>query len=125
MDVYRAVQRFSLVLLILVVPVGVACLFMPKCNNQRALQQKKAGLEEDTRRIEAMTSEVRARQERFRSDPAFVERTAREAGMVKTNEVIFKLGSDSVTAVDTNREAPREHARPVQGRIRSGSRRAG
>ena len=49
-----------------------------------------------------MIQDRQQKQEKFRSDPAFVERTAREMGMVKPNETIFKF-TNGPTATETNR----------------------
>jgi cell division protein FtsB len=35
--------------------------------------------------------EFKIKQERFTSEPAFVERTAREAGMVTSDEIVYKF----------------------------------
>ena len=36
------------------------------------------------------------------NDPAFVERTAREIGMVKTNETVFRISRDQARANAAN-----------------------
>lgn len=57
----------------------------------RALQAKNQDLQKENIITEEQTRELKRKQERFSADPAFVERTARESGMAKPNETIFKF----------------------------------
>lgn len=94
MDYWRIIYKFAWALLIVIVPVGVTCMFVPHCGSLRALNEKRALLADENRRTEEATRELRLRQERFMSDPLFVERVAREAGMAKSNEVVFRVAAD-------------------------------
>jgi cell division protein FtsB len=125
MDYWRIIYRLALILLILVLPVGIACIFLPKCDNLRALQRKKTALEGDNRRIEAMTRELHAKQQRFTSDTGSVERTAREVGMVKSNETVFKLSAPLAPVAETNVETARDRHPPAPVHARHAARRAG
>jgi len=100
MDYWRVIYKFAWILLIVIVPVGIGCMFAPRCSNLRFLHQKRAAIAEENRRTEETTRELRARQERFLSDPLFVERVAREAGMVKSNEVVFRVAPDDPARLD-------------------------
>jgi cell division protein FtsB len=75
--------------------VGLAYIFFPKLQALRELHQKKERTDEQNRRLEARIAALRLDQERFHSDPSFVERTARESGMVKPNETVFKFAPES------------------------------
>jgi len=75
--------------------IGLICLFLPKCQGIRELQRKKAGLQEETRDLDQATKDLRLKRERFKSDPAFVERVAREAGMVRMDEIVFTFTSNN------------------------------
>ena len=66
-------------------------LFLPKFRSVRELQRRKHALEVENRNIEHQTKELRIKRERFKSDPEFIEKVAREAGKVKPDEVIFKF----------------------------------
>jgi cell division protein FtsB len=74
--------------------------FVPRCNRLNALQRRKAALESKNRALEMETRELRTKQERFLTDPGFVEHTARETGMVKPGETVFRFTNDpnAVTA---------------------------
>lgn len=70
--------------------IGLVCIFLPRCHHLRQLQQRKAELQAENRETEAMTRALQAKQKRFSTDPAYVERVARETGMVKPDEVVFQ-----------------------------------
>ena len=95
MDYWRVIYRLAWIVLIVIVPVGIGSMFAPRCSSLRYLHQKRAAIAEENRRTEEMTRELQIRQERFLSDPLFVERVAREAGMVKSNEVVYRVSPDN------------------------------
>ena len=41
-----------------------------------------------------------SRQNRFQTDPAYVERTARQIGLVKTNETVFRITNEAPVGAD-------------------------
>ena len=75
--------------------IGLICLFLPKCHRIRELQRKKAVLQEENSNLDLAARNLRLKRERFKSDPVFVERVAREAGMVRTDETVFKFTSNT------------------------------
>lgn len=91
MNVAVVVRRFVWVLLVALFGVGLACVFVPPTRRLRELQRKQAELQAENLRAQDLIRQLRTRQDRFNTDPAFVERTARETGRVKTNEVILKF----------------------------------
>ena len=70
--------------------IGVS-LFLPRYQKLQRLQARRIQLEKDNRQIEEKVNSLAEKQRRFGSDPDFVERTAREAGMVKSNEVSYRV----------------------------------
>ena len=64
------------------------------------MQKDKNELQKENQRLETEIANLRTKQERFTSDPAFVERTAKEMGMIRTNEIVFKF--DEPKAARTN-----------------------
>lgn len=98
MNYWVVVYRFAWGLLLVVIVVGVICIFLPKCHFLRSMQRKKEQLASENRDIQVAVSEFRSKQDRFNTDPAFVERTAREEGMIKPDETLFKFTSSN--AVD-------------------------
>ena len=89
LNYWVVIYRSAWILLVVLFAIGLTCIFLPRVHSLRSLQRKKAELIKQNRRIEALTRELRDKQERFNSDPAFVERVARETGKVKPNEVVF------------------------------------
>lgn len=90
MNYWVAVYRVARLLAVILAVVVAFFVFLPKYNRLRQLQQQKLQLREENRRVQTRTLDLRQRQERFRGEPAFVERTAREMGMVKPGETVFK-----------------------------------
>lgn len=70
--------------------IGLICVFLPRCHHLRQLQRHKAELQAENRETEALTRALQEKQKRFNTDPAYVERVARETGMVKPDEVVFQ-----------------------------------
>jgi cell division protein FtsB len=90
MNTWVAVYRAAWFTLLILVAVVLACVFVPKMRGVRHLQRRKAAL--DAENLEAATRivELKRNQERFRSDPGFVELTARRLGMAKEGETVIR-----------------------------------
>ena len=84
---YKCLWGVSIVLLIVV----MISFFVPKVRTLQDYQKRRYDLQQENRRKEAMIADLRRKQEQILSDPAFIERTARESGMVKQDEVVFKF----------------------------------
>ncbi len=93
MNVWKLVYRFALMLAAVFFVVGMVCLFLPRCRRYHELQQQKRALEKETIVLESRVEELKSRQSRMRDDPAFVERMAREQGMAKPGETVFRLAT--------------------------------
>jgi len=92
---WATVYRSAWVVLFILFTIGLICIFLPRCHHLRQLQQRKAELQAENRETEAMTRALQAKQKRFSTDPAYVERVARETGMVKPDEVVFQYTNTS------------------------------
>jgi cell division protein FtsB len=88
--IYRLAWGVLLVLFV----IGLICVFLPRYEHFRALQRRKAELVDNNRTTRAAAQQLKENQVKFQTDPAFVERTAREAGMVKPGEKVFKFSGD-------------------------------
>ncbi|MBT7065100.1 MAG: hypothetical protein HN919_02265 [Verrucomicrobia bacterium] len=86
--------------------IGLVCIFLPKCHHLRQLQERKAELQAENRETEAMTRALQASQNRFSTDPAYVERIARETGMVKPDEVVFQYTNAPAHSPASTRRSP-------------------
>ena len=95
MNYWAVIYRFAAIILVILLIIGVVFLFLPPSNAIREYRTRRTALQRENEQLEARIRELVEKQARFRSDPTFVERTAREAGMVKSNEVIFKLEGEA------------------------------
>ena len=91
MNHWRTVYKLALVLLFVLFAVVLACVFLPKSRELQGLQKTKTELERENRLTEEQIAELRTKRERFESDPAYVERTARVEGMVRPDETVYKF----------------------------------
>lgn len=99
MSTWTIVYRFAWGLLGILFIIGLLCVFLPKCYEFRELQRKKTELQAENRRLEDLIAELRMNQHRFETDPEFMERVARETGMIREDEIVFKF-TNGVEAVN-------------------------
>ena len=95
MNIWNVIYRFSWGVLAVLVLAGLVLVFTPKTRKLAYLQRVKQQIEERNAAKAAQIKDLQIRQERFISDPEFVERTAREAGMVTADEVVYKFVDES------------------------------
>ncbi len=87
------VRKLSWLLVYAAIGGGSLCFLVPQYRHLCALQRQRDDLRQENERIQEMIVDLRRKQERFKSDAAFVERTARERGRVKDDEVVFRFKS--------------------------------
>ncbi|HMP74866.1 MAG TPA: septum formation initiator family protein [Kiritimatiellia bacterium] len=98
MNIWTLIIRLSWAALFILIFIALAGVFYPKFQEHRELQNREAQLREEVRIEEEMLQNLRARQEKLRSDPRFVERIAREElGLAKPGETVFKFMDDPPT----------------------------
>lgn len=98
MNFWVLVYRFAWIVVIVSAIIGVVCVFLPKCHNFQELQKRKSTIEESNTRMEARIREMEKRQQRFKTDPEFVERIAREQRMVKPGETVYMFPATNSAA---------------------------
>lgn len=94
MNYWTTLYRVAIGLLAVVAVIVLVFLFLPKVDHFRRLQSKRI---ESRKQNEEKSADVQAlilKQDKFRSDPEFVERTARGIGMVKPGETLFRFTND-------------------------------
>ena len=94
MSYWVVVYRFAIVLVAIFVVFALICLFLPKCHRYQELQRRKLALSESNAKMESRVRQLESNQTRFETDPEFVERVARQQGMAKPGETIFKMTGD-------------------------------
>jgi len=100
MTVTQWMYRIAFILVLVIFTIGVIILFVPKRNEYRKLQQTRDKLVQQNELKAQQIKDLKIKQERFTTEPSFVERTAREAGMVSKDEVVYRFkdadgGSDN------------------------------
>lgn len=91
MSYWTVINRFVWVALAVLVLVGMGFMFVPLIHQDRELQRRESALREEIRLDQERMRELQLKQERFRSDPAFIERIAHELGLAKPNETVFRF----------------------------------
>jgi len=92
MNLWLIIYRLACVTFAIMLVIVIIALFLPKVRQAQERQRKAAIIEEENRAREKMTKQLRENQERFMSDPKYVERVAREElGKAKPGETIFRF----------------------------------
>lgn len=94
MNIWSIIYRFSWGLLALLIVIGFILIFTPKARKLAELQRVKAELELRNAERTEQIRDLQERQERFVSDPEYVEHTAREAGLVSPGEIVYKFTNE-------------------------------
>jgi cell division protein FtsB len=92
---WQRIQSLGFVVFAGVVAAGVAIfLFVPALHRRHAMQQELQRLDSEIIRQETQEKQQRQEIESLKSDPSYVERTARnKLNLAKANEVIFRFES--------------------------------
>ena len=92
MNVWVAVYKITWLLIVAVVCLVIAVIFcVPRYAKYKDMLRCRAEMQEQKQLIELRRNRLQENQQKFSTDPAFVERTARSAGMVKSNETVGRL----------------------------------
>ena len=94
MNFWAVIYRFAWVTLGVLLFIAILCMFMPQYRQYREYQRRADALQEQIRLEEEMLKTLKQKQERFRSDPRFVEQIAHEVGLARPNETIFRFVED-------------------------------
>ena len=86
----KTLYRLAWAAVVALCVIGALVMFAPQLNRQGKLQKDKVARETEDRRLNEEISDLQGRQQAFQTDPRFVERTAREMGMVRPDEFILK-----------------------------------
>ncbi len=94
MGYWTIIYRFVWIALGALLLIGMGFMFVPTIQEDRENQRREAELTEEIRQNEQRIRTLRLKQERFESDPAFVERIAHDIGLAGPDEVIFRFIDD-------------------------------
>lgn len=98
MNFWRTIYRISWALFAVLAISGLLYIFVPQCRSISRLQKQKKLRAEKNENTEREISALKTKRDRFTSDPAFVERTAREMGMIKPGEVMYRFKEEDATS---------------------------
>ena len=101
MNFWVIVYRFSWVTLVAMVFFGIIIMSVPQFRQYQEYQRREQALQEQIQQERETLKHLKEKQERFKSDPRFVEMIAHEKGLAKPEETIFKFIDDEVPAPDT------------------------
>ncbi len=91
-QIWFRVCRLGFVVFAGVVILGVALMFLPLIHQRFSMQAELDRLDDEIARQEALEKKQKTEMDALRTDPAFVERTARDKlNLVKPNETIFRF----------------------------------
>jgi len=102
LNIWKLIYRFSMVLLAILVVIGLICFFTPKFREYSRMQETRNSMAVQNSEKAEDIKNFKIKQERFTSEPAFVERTAREAGMVTSDEIVYKFKDVNGKVPDKN-----------------------
>lgn len=88
---FETVRRWFFFIALVLGVVAWSCFFIPKLNEHSRNLGEAEGLQRDIDGLEDQLKVYRKKQDRFKTDPKFVEQMANEVGMVKPGEMIFKF----------------------------------
>ena len=71
--------------------IGAVCMFTPKWREHSHVLSEKRNIEHEIEAKKQDIKRLQIRQDRFTSEASFVERTARECGMIKRGEIVYKF----------------------------------
>ena len=97
MNFWVMLYRFAWIIVVVCCVIAVICVFVPSAHTHQELQKRKRSIEDGNARLESRIRQLDEKQQRFRTDPEFVERIAREQGMAKPGETIFRFATTNNT----------------------------
>ena len=91
MKYWNLIGRIAAIVIAVLGLLAVVSFFLPKLREIRQQQRTKAAFEEENNRLKSSVRQLETKRKRFNYDKVFVERTAREIGMVKEDETVYKF----------------------------------
>jgi len=104
MSVIQWVYRIVGIGVLIIFIIGAICLFVPKYREYSNLQKERdEKVQQNGEKSEAI-KDLKEKQERFTTEPAFVERTARKSGMVTKDEIVYRFKSSDTDGASTKQD---------------------
>jgi hypothetical protein len=103
-NLWNLIYRVAWIALGIVFLAGAGLAFVPKWEQYRDYRRRHEETLADIRLQEEMINLLKEKQDRFRTDPRFVERIGHDLGLARPGEVVFRFRDDD--AAGTNRPPP-------------------
>lgn len=95
MNWWKVIQRFCLLISLVLLAGIVVRLFMPLMERQRELRARREELRNDIQKAAEELRMLKLKQEKLQEDPRFIEKIAREdLGYAKPGETVFRFVDD-------------------------------
>ncbi|MEI6972500.1 MAG: cell division protein FtsL [bacterium] len=91
MNLWVVIYKITWVLIAVVLVCIAIGWGIPKYNKYRSMQAQQTAKLEEKQLLEEKIRRLQLNQARFSTESAFVERTARNEGMIKSNETLCKM----------------------------------
>lgn len=105
MNLWLTIYRLACAAVAVILVVAVVVLFLPKVRQAQERARRAAVLEDENRVKSQMTEQLRQQQQRFLSDPKYVERVAREElGKAKPGETVFRFTEKKTNEFKVNQK---------------------
>ena len=87
--------RFAMILVTVLLVLGAVLLITPKYRQTLHLRAERERLANECAQLEQMIDQLHRNQQRFQTDPDFVEQIARQNRRVRPDEVVFVIETNS------------------------------
>jgi cell division protein FtsB len=94
---WNLINRIVLVAIVAMAAVGVVLAFAPKVRQMQDYQVTRDTLQHRIEVTVADEKELKGKQQRFLSDPSYVEKVAHEVGYARKDEIIFHFPEENET----------------------------
>lgn len=91
MSTWNIISRMASFALGALVLIGMGFMFVPLIQQDQEYQRREDHLRSEIQAKQERIRELQLKQERFESDPAFLERVAHEFGLAKPGETLFRF----------------------------------
>lgn len=91
MSTWNVISRMLWFALGTLVLIGMGFMFVPLIQQDQEYQRREDQLRQEIQARHERIRELQLKQERFESDPAFLERVAHEFGLARPGETLFRF----------------------------------
>lgn len=94
---WNLINRFVLMAVVAMAAVGIVLAFTPKVKQMQTYQTTRDTLQQRIEVTVTAENELKEKQQRFRTDPIYVEKVAHEVGYASKGEMIFHFPEETGT----------------------------